>query len=149
MLTIVLAAAWLIGVAGAAWAAPGGAWTTALLATVPAVAGYRRRPALMLCAAPVCAGMALLAAARWQAVTKPPPVTSVAQLVGGGPVRLHGVLRSDPEERMRSQRLRVEVREADTGAGWWTATDAVLVRVPLGRTFRAGDAVLLEGRLTA
>ena len=149
MITAVLAAAWLIGLACAAWGAPGGPWAAAGLAALPATTLCHRRPSLALSLAAVSAGLGLLATARWEASTGPPPPSSIARLVDSGPVRLHGVLRSDPEERERSQRLRVAVREVETAEGRQAASGGVLVRVPLGRRLRAGDVVALDGHLAA
>ena len=149
MITGILAVAWLAGLSWAAWSGPGGAVAGAALATLPAAWAYRARPPLALCLGAACAGVALLATVRWETATTPPPPSSIAHLIDDGLVRVHGVLRADPEERERSQRLRIAVREVDTSEGRRPATGGLLVRVPLGRTLRAGDAVEIEGRLSA
>lgn len=148
MTTALLAMAWLVGLGWAAWALPGGTPLAVLFAIGPVAVAYRQRPAVLLCAAAGCAGVALLAGARWQAATMPPPATSVAWLVDAGDVRLRGVVRDEPEERERSRRLRISVRQADAGAGWQAASGGVLVRVPITTRVRAGDTVLLSGHLT-
>ena len=149
MITGILAVAWLTGLAWTAWSGPGGAAAGAAVAALPAAVAYRARPPLALCLGAVCAGVALLATARWQTATRPPPPSSIAHLIDDGPVRVHGVLRADPEERVRSQRLRVAVREVVTAEGRRPAAGGLLVRVPLGRTLRAGDTVEVEGRVSA
>jgi competence protein ComEC len=145
--TAVVAAAWLLGIAAAAWglpAAPGSAGAAL------GVFLWRRRTDLPTAAlACACAGVALLAAARWQAVTRPPGPDDVAHLVDAGPVRLRGVVRGDAEERERSQRLRVAVRELLTTPGPRPLTGTLLVRTALGRRYQDGDVVELTGHVSA
>lgn len=149
MTTVLVAAAWLLGIAAAAWglpAAPGSAAAGAALGSFL----WRRRTDLSTAAlACASAGVALLAVARWQTATRPPGPDDVARLIDAGPVRLRGVARGDAEERERSQRLRVAVREVLTTAGPRPLTGTLLVRTTLGRRYRDGDVVELTGHVSA
>ncbi|MBI2760718.1 MAG: ComEC/Rec2 family competence protein [Chloroflexi bacterium] len=148
MPTIAVALAWLVAVMWAAWSWPGGLPAAVCAgATIGAVA-FHRRPAPAVLMAAVCAGVALVASARWEAVTSGPP-SDVARLIDAGRVRLYGTVRADGEERERSMRLRVDVTEVVDAAGQRKASGGVLVQTALGRSFRAGDRVEVEGRLTA
>lgn len=148
MVTVLIAIAWLVGVACAAWSAPGGVIAPLVAPAAIALTVRRNRPLEGVALAVLCAGVAVLAVARWQAATAPPPAGSIAYLASGGRMRLHGVLRGDPQIGARSQRMRVDVHEADTGSGWRPVSGSVLVRVALGRQYRDGDAVLIDGRLS-
>jgi competence protein ComEC len=78
---------------------------------------------------------------------RPPPPSSVVYLVEHGPVRLHGTVRADAEERDRSMRFVVNAHTVEQGGVQRPASGGVLVRVAVGRTLRAGDMVTLEGHL--
>lgn len=148
MTTALIAVAWLLGLAAAAWELLGGPWPPAVAALGPLL--WRRRADLPTVAlACACAGAALLAAVRWQAAARPPGPDDVARLIEAGPVRLRGVVQGDGEERERSQRLRVAVRALHTAAGPRPVTGTLLVRTALGRRYRDGEVLELVGHVSA
>lgn len=149
MTTALVAAAWLLGIAAAAWGLPAGPGSAAAGAALGAFLWRRRTDLPTAALACACAGVALLAAARWQTTTRPPGPDDVAHLIDAGPARLRGVVRGDAEERERSQRLRVAVREVLTTSGPRPLTGTLLVRTALGRRYRDGDVVELTGHVSA
>ncbi len=149
MTTALVAVAWLLGIVAAAWGLPAAPAVAAAGAALYPLLWRHRADRSTIALACACAGVALLAGARWQAATRPPGPDDVSRLVDAGPVRLRGVVRGDGEERERSQRLRVAVREALTAAGSRPLTGTLLVRTPLGRPYRAGDVVELVGHVSA
>jgi competence protein ComEC len=143
--TGLLALGWLFGLLGAAWA-PGAPWGVIAAALLPPV--LLRRPLPVACAtAAGCAGLALLAMARWNAVAHAPP-SDMARLIDAGPVRLTGVVRDDIDERGRSARFYVDVRARIDGPGQDRATGGVLVRVAPGRAIHGGDLIEVAGNVS-
>src|SRR5690606_22615188 len=65
----------------------------------------------------------------------------------GAPVRLAGVVKSQPEERGRAQRFVVEVAGVEADGGWREERGRVLVTAPLYPRYRYGDIVELHAVL--
>ncbi len=146
MTAALFAAAWVLGIACAAWA-PAGVASGVTIAGAAPVWFTRGRSPRAACLALSCAGIALLGAWRGQMVTDGVAPTSAARFAGGGPVLLTGVVAAPPDERERHQRLRVQARWIERDGHRAGASGGVLVRIPLGRRPRAGDVVEVEGTL--
>src|SRR5581483_8525114 len=148
MITILIAAAWLVGVTAAAWRAPGGAPAAALAAGTLGWLLLRRDPRRAACLGAVCSGVALLGVARWQAVAAPPSPDHVAVLIDAGRIGLRGVVREDAEDRGRTARFKVDVKAVNAGGAWRAAAGGVLARVAGNQQVRAGDKVELFGTVS-
>lgn len=147
MTLAVVAAGWLAGVVAAAlglqhlWLWP--ALTTAA-ASLALMLGGRSGQALLL-------GAALLAAlaglARYESAKPSPAGSLLARVNEERAVLLRGLVDAEPEERERSQRLRVRVSAIDDGSGWQPASDRVLVTARPFPRYAFGDRLELAGQL--
>lgn len=142
-----LAAAWIAGTVAAATLGRG-AWALAIalaLATITVATIRRDRRVLLFAVA-----MPLLFAAsvaRYDATRPHLAPDAAARFNGGVAMRIHAVLRDDPDIGDTSQRFAVTVREVQLRGEWQSASGGVLVTTGLYPRYRSGDVLELEGQL--
>ncbi|HXF50646.1 MAG TPA: ComEC/Rec2 family competence protein [Dehalococcoidia bacterium] len=146
MTLVIVACAWLAGVA---YAAAGGneatlpAWSIA--AGAMAAAATARSPRFAIVGA-ACAVLFWGGAWRYEAATRPDEA-DIARLNDGRAVTIRGVVIDEPVVRNGAQRFRVEVTDVRGPGGWRASSGRALVRVPLYPRFAYGDAVEATGEL--
>jgi competence protein ComEC len=142
-----LAAAWIAGTVAAATLGRG-AWALALalaLATITvAVVRRDRRVLLFALAMPL---LFAASAARYDATRPHLAQDAAARFNDGVAMRVHAVLRDDPDIGDTSQRFAVTVREVQIRGEWQPASGGVLVTTGLYPRYRSGDVLELEGQL--
>jgi len=140
-----LAAAWLIGVAAAAFT--GGDQAAALAAAgllgAASVIVSPRLSTLVL----VAGGIALIFGAAWRYQTAMPSSGSIARLNDGQSHQLRAVINDQPEERGTSRLYRLDVREARVGGNWQREAGGVIMRAPLLPEYKYGDLIEIRGEL--
>ncbi|MEX1255910.1 MAG: ComEC/Rec2 family competence protein, partial [Dehalococcoidia bacterium] len=151
-----LAAAWLLGLLAAAVA--GEVWWPGVAAMGAAgLAGavlYRRPQVALLGLA--CAGIFVAGGARYLDQRPPDEPAGIAlynapadSTLDAAPVRFRALVADEPEERGRSQRVRLDVREVFdlTTDQWAPSSGGVLMRRGLFPTHEYGDVIEVEGEL--
>ena len=147
MTLLLLALAWLLGVAAVA-AGLGPFWPLVVLPGAGVGLGlllagrWRLGGAALVLLSVAAAGGLCYDAAR------PPAVPGgVALFNDGEAVRLRGSVDAAPEERLRSQRFRLRVESVYDGGAWQPSDGKVLVTTRLFPRYRYGDALELVARL--
>lgn len=142
-----LAAAWIAGIAAAATYGRE-AWPLALamVALGLACSLIRRDWRTVLLTAGL-AGAFALALVRFEAAQSSLAPDDVSHLNDGVAMRVRGIVRDDAEARETTQRFAVSVRDVQRRGAWEPASGGVLVYAPLIPKHRAGDVLVLEGKL--
>lgn len=140
-----LALAWMLGIASAAY-------TSADPAVVLAASGlfsatlFAFRPRLeSLIIAPL--GVLLIFGAAWRYDATVPDEPPLAAVNDAGDVRLRGVVSSAPDEQGSSRVYRVDVDERLSDGRWQPEAGSLLLRTPLYPEYDYGDLLSLRGDL--
>ncbi|MEX0786985.1 MAG: DNA internalization-related competence protein ComEC/Rec2 [Dehalococcoidia bacterium] len=144
---VYLAGAWLLGVASGAVA--GGVWwpVVAGLATAGTVAAMlERRPQLAMLGL-LAAGLFVGGALRYVDQEPLDVPAGIALHNDGDAVRFRALVSDEPELRGRTQRVRLDVREALIDGRWEASSGGVLMRTRLFPRYEYGDLLELEGEL--
>jgi competence protein ComEC len=144
-----LALAWLLGVASAAFTGADPAATVAAASLLAALTLALRPRASSLIL--IAVGILLIVGATWRYdATQPSTEGTVAAFnETEAEVRIRGVVGAEPDERATGRLYRVNVREAFTGGQWTEAEGKILVRLPSFPAYEYGDLLELEGELEA
>lgn len=140
----VLAIAWLLGLAAAAFTGADPAATLAaagLLAAASFALSPRPRTLVL-----IALGVALIFAAGWRYDTTGPQPSSVSRL-NGVDVTLRAVVSREPVERTNSRAYRLEVREVLADGEWRRDSGAVLMTQRPFPRYDYGDLIEIEGEL--
>ncbi len=149
MTLAVLALAWLLGVAAAAFSGADAAAAVAAASLLGAVTfAVRPRAGTLVVAA---AGAVLVSGAtlRYDETTPSAEGTVAVHNGSGEAVRLRGVVDGEPDERPTGRLYRVDVRGVFDGGLWAEAQGKVLVRTWLFPAYEYGDLIEIEGELEA
>jgi competence protein ComEC len=147
VILLALASAWLAGIMAAAVGVTD-YWPLMTLPFAGAALAFGARGRIPLALASLaCAGIALLAIARYESARPPVEAWGIGVYNGVGPVHIRGVIVAEPEERLRSQRLTVRADQVLTDAGWTRTGGRVLVSTRLFPRFQYGDRVEMTARL--
>ena len=147
MTLVYLGGAWLLGLVAASLAADE-PWPLALIGPglgLAAALSTRRWAPLVL----GLAGGLLILGGVWRYEQARPPTEpgGVAAFNDGPAVRFRALVSDEPDERGRSARIRLSVREVRRGDAWEKTSGGVLMRrSPLPR-YRYGDLLEVEGKL--
>jgi len=146
MTLVYLVAAWLAGMLAASQSSsPPGFWLAMVGACILAAVLLRssRRDRLIL----ACLTLFALGAARFSFTQRPLPANHIGRYAGSGWLTLTGTLTAPPDPRDTHMNLRVAARQIARGDIRETVTGTVLVQAPLGRAYRYGDQLTVEGSL--
>jgi competence protein ComEC len=145
MLLAGLALAWLLGIAAAAFtrADPAAALVAAGLLGVVSFALSPRPSTLAFIA--VGASLIFVAGFRYESTVREP--SPIARFNDGSQLRLRGVVGSEPEERVSSMLVRLDVREVFANGDWRAESGGVMMRVPLFPRYDYGDLLDIRGTL--
>ncbi len=147
MTLAVLALAWLLGLAAAAFSGANPAAAVAAASLLGAVTFAVRPRAGTLVVIGV--GAVLAAGATWQYDETTPSAEGTVAAFNDSEedVRLRGVVDGEPDERATGRLYRVDVREWFDGVRWAEAEGKVLVRTQLFPAYEYGDLIEIEGEL--
>jgi competence protein ComEC len=140
----VLALAWLIGIAAAAFTDTDPAALVAAFGLLAAVS-FAVSPRLSTLAL-VAAGAVLIAAAGWRYDSTQPEPSHISRL-NGTEVTLRAVVSREPVERDNSRSYRLEVHERRDGDRWAPDSGAVQMTGRLLPAYDYGDRIEIEGKL--
>lgn len=147
MVLVRIGGAWLAGIAAAsalAW----GAWpfALALAALLAAWAIWRldRRELVYAAALPI---VFVLAIARFETARPHLAADAIAHYNDGVAMRMHAVLRDDPDIRDTTQRFAADVRDVQVRGEWRPASGGVQITTGLYPRFQSGDVLEIEGVL--
>ena len=147
MTLFVIAVAWLLGATLGALGYES-AWPAVVLGGAGAVAyagltGQRRQALLVMAAALLC----VASLTRYEASLPPVAPAGVAVYNDAEPVRLLGVIDTEPEERITTQRFVVEVVAVEVDGTWQRTDGRVLVTQRPFPRYGYGDLVDTTARL--
>ena len=147
MTLVYLGGAWLLGLVAASLAADA-PWPLALLGPglgIVAALSTRRWTPMGL---GLAAGLLILGGMwRYEQARPPSESSGIAALNDGPPVRFRALVSDEPDERGRSARIRLSVREVWAGGAWEDTSGGVLMRRSLLPRYRYGDLLEVEGKL--
>jgi hypothetical protein len=148
MVVALLAFAWIVGVAAAAYTGADGTAipAAAALALLSAFVVLPRRSILL--ASPFVLAIVVLAFVRYED-TVPNPNQGVGHLNGSGTVTLRGVVDSAPSDRPTSRVYEVAISAVNDGGSWDDSPGRILLRVPAHSSLAYGDEIELRGKLEA
>lgn len=148
MTLVYLAAAWVLGIVVAAlgreppW--PAVAAAGILLAVLP----IARRKASLALLALGCLGLFAGGILRYQADEPPEQPGGIALLNDSdAPVTFRALVTDEPDERERSLRVRLEMKEVLENGEWRPTEGGVLMRQGLFPRYRYGDLIEVSGKL--
>jgi competence protein ComEC len=146
MAATLFAAAWLLGVAAAAFT--GGKPAAAVAAAgLLAWGAFLIRPRFStLAVLPVAVAVVVLGAWRYEA-TVPDSADGIGALNGTGEVRLEAVIDADPIDRPTSRLYEMRVEAVEEQERWRDTDGRVLIRVPAFSSYRFGDRLVVEGEM--
>ena len=147
MTLAVLALAWLLGIAAAAFTGANPAATLAAAALL-AITSFvlRPRPATLLLVA-AGAGVIFLAAWRYESTLPPDPPTGIARYNDGPAVRFRAIIDSEPDDRGTSRLYHLQVRETFIDSRWQPDSGGILMRASAFPQYEYGDLLEIEGKL--
>ena len=145
MLLALLALAWLLGIAGAAFtgADPAALLAAAGLLGVVSFALSPRWSTLTI----IAAGSILIFAAGWRYETTVREPSPISRFNDGPAIRLRAVIADEPDEQATSRLVRLDVRESYTNGAWHPERGAILMRSPLFPAYQYGDLLEITGQL--
>ncbi len=147
MILGILAFAWLLGVAAAAFTGAD-PWAALAAAAGLGALSFALRPRASTLAL-IALGAVLIFAASWRYESTAPPdtPTGIAQRNDGGPVRFRALVVSEPDDRGGTVRYRLAVREVYWGSRWRPESGGILMRTAPFPRYAYGDLLDLEGEL--
>ena len=147
MILGVLAFAWLLGVAAAAFTGAD-PWASLAAAAGLAAASFALRPRPSTLGL-IALGAALIFAAAWRYDSTAPPdmPSGVARQNDGDAVRFRALVAAEPDERGSTVRYRLAVREVYWGGRWRPESGGVLMRTAPFPRYDYGDLLELRGEL--
>ncbi len=146
MAAALLAAAWLLGTAAAAYTGGETAAVVAATGLLAAIAFAARPQLSTLLLLPLAATFIALAAWRHE-TTRPDPLSGVGALNNRGDVTIRGVVDAEPDQRPASRVYRLKVTGVRERGRWTEASGRALVRTPAFSLFELGDVLEIEGTL--
>jgi len=143
----VLAFAWLLGVAAAAFSG-GDPWAALAAAAGLAAASFALRPRPSTLGL-VALGAALIFAATWRYDSTAPPNTpsGIARRNDDDAVRFRALVAAEPDDRGSTVRYRLAVREVYWGDRWHSESGGILARMAPFPRYEYGDLLELRGEL--
>jgi competence protein ComEC len=147
VILLVLAAAWLGGLALAASGHAGWAIYLAPAGLGVAVACTQKGRLGQAAVALVAAGLALLGALRFEGAEPPQAPEGLALFNDAAEVVFRGVVAQEPEQRGASQRLVIEASQVHAQGDWQATAGRVLVTARPFPVFAYGDYLEVRGRL--
>jgi competence protein ComEC len=143
----VLAFAWLLGVAAAAFTGAD-PWASLAAAAGLAAASFALRPRPSTLGL-IALGAALIFAAAWRYDSTAPPDTpsGIARQNDEDAVRFRALVAAEPDERGSTVRYRLAVREVYWGGRWQPESGGVLMRKAPFPRYDYGDLLELRGEL--
>ncbi len=147
MILGVLAFAWLLGVAAAAFTGAD-PWAALAAATGLAAVSFALRPRPSTLAL-VALGAAFIFTAAWRYGSTAPLDTpsGIARQNDGDAVRFRALVSAEPDERGSTVRYRLAVREVYWGGRWRPESGGVLMRTAAFPRYDYGDLLELRGEL--
>ena len=147
MILGVLAFAWLLGVAAAAFTGAD-PWAALAAAAGLAAASFALRPRPSTLGL-IALGAALIFAAAWRYDSTAPPDTpsGIARQNDEDAVRFRALVAAEPDERGSTVRYRLAVREVYWGGRWRPESGGVLMRMGPFPRYDYGDLLELRGEL--
>jgi len=140
----ILALAWLLGLAAAAFTDTDSAALVAAFGLLAAVT-FAVSPRFSTLAL-IAVGAVLIAAAGWRYESTQPEPSSISRL-NGTEVNLRAVVSREPVERDNSRSYRLEVRERLAGDRWFPDSGAVQMTGRLLPAYEYGDVIEIKGEL--
>jgi competence protein ComEC len=143
----VLAFAWLLGVAAAAFTGAD-PWAALAAAAGLGALSFALRPRASTLAL-IALGAALIFAASWRYESTVPPAapSGIAQQNDSDPVRFRALIVSEPDDRGGTVRYRLAVRDVYWGDRWRPESGGILMRTAPFPRYEYGDLLDLEGEL--
>ena len=147
MIVGVLAFAWLLGVAAAAFTGAD-LWAALAAAAGLAAASFALRPRLSTLVL-IALGAAIIFAAAWRYDSTAPPDTpsGIARRNDEDAVLFRALVAAEPDERGSTVRYRLAVREVHWGGRWRPESGGVLMRTAPFPRYDYGDLLELRGEL--
>jgi competence protein ComEC len=145
MLLALLALAWLLGIAAAAFTNADPAASLAASGLLGVISFTLRPRASTL--AYIAAGSVLIFAAGWRYDATTRGESPVARFNGGDVISLRAIVSDEPQEQGSSWLVRLDVRESRDDRGWREDSGGVLMRAPLFPEYRYGDLLEISGKL--
>lgn len=147
MTLVYLGGAWLVGLVAASLAADA-PWPLALLGPGLGLAAALSTRRWTLLALGLVAGLLVLGGIwRYEQARPPAEPGGIAVFNDGPSVRFRALVTEEPDERGRSARIRLSVREVWVDGVWEDTSGGVLMRRSLLPRYRYGDLLEVEGKL--
>ncbi|HEV8573714.1 MAG TPA: DNA internalization-related competence protein ComEC/Rec2 [Dehalococcoidia bacterium] len=145
MTVAVLALAWLLGIAAAAFTGAEPAATVAAVGLLGAVS-FAVRPRWSTFALIATGGALIFVAGAHYEATVPHP-SQIARFNDAGTLRLRAIIDDEPDTQSSSRVYQLQVREAYIDGSWQPESGGVLMRAALFPEYDYGDLLEVEGKL--